>query len=110
MEREFDLWLEFEEWEPTEHPAMYFNMEVRLADGRGYALCVWLVACVDEILREERESGEWPLGEYAIGPDLIVRTMERGFMEAVVRDLLARGQLREQWRIPPEANPPNVSD
>ena len=40
----FELWLEFEHWEPKpdDDPTdNFFNMQVKLPDGRRYALNVW---------------------------------------------------------------------
>jgi hypothetical protein len=45
-------------------------------------------------------------GGYSIGPDLIVRSHERAFLEAVVRDLVAEGELLDAWLVPPAVATP----
>ena len=110
MQAEFDLWLEFEEFEPVGTAEPYFNMEIRLKDGRRYALNVWVASAIEEILSEAQEAGEGLGGEYSVGPDLVVRRHERAFLEAVVRDLIANGQLKEEWRVPPDVARPGEDE
>jgi hypothetical protein len=102
-DEEFDLWLEFEQFvEPAGTPQPYFNMVISFRDGRRYALNVWVDAAIPEILEEGRELGLNLEGGYSIGPDLIVRSHERAFLEAVVRDLVAEGELLPAWLVPPD--------
>ena len=102
MQAEFDLWLEFEDFDPVGTSEPYFHMEIQLKDGRRYALNVWVASAIEEILSEAQEIGMGLGGEYSVGPDLIVRRHDRAFLEAVVRDLIESEQLKEEWRVPPD--------
>ena len=106
-DEEFDLWLEFEHSvEPAGTPQPYFNMVISFRDGRTYSLNVWVASAIPEILDDGRELGLSLNGGYSIGPDLIVRSHERAFLEAVVRDLVAEGELLPAWLVPPDAATP----
>jgi hypothetical protein len=97
----FELWLEFEHWQPTpeDDPADdFFNMIIRLEDGRRYALNVWTFAYFTRALAETRATGEALSGRYLLPPDVFVERLDRGLLEEVVADLLRNGGLREEWR------------
>ncbi len=71
-EQGFDLWLEFEVWEPKEDDDPEddcFNMSIKLADGREYALNVWTFKFLARAVQECRESGEHLRGAYLEVPD-----------------------------------------
>jgi len=97
----FELWLEFEHVQPSpaDDPADDFaNVHVRLADGRMYALNVWTF----RFLRRARFP--WPYkdtsgqpAEYVVAPDLFVERLDRPTLERVVGQLLANGELNEEW-------------
>lgn len=106
MDDAFDLWLEFEEfvgYDPGA-PEPYFNMVIQFRDGRQYALNVWMASAIEEILAEDQETGACLGGRYSKGPDLIVRSQDRAFLEAVVRDLIAEEALLDAWLAPPDGD------
>ena len=78
---EFELWLEFEHWQPQpdDDPTTdFFNMQVRLPDGRRYALNVWTF----KFLHKARypwpyEEGVGEPEEYLLPPDLFVERLDR---------------------------------
>jgi hypothetical protein len=102
----FELWLEFEHTQPRpgEDPADDFaNVEVRLPDGRRYALNVWTFGFL------QRARYPWPYeagvgepAEYLLPPDLFVERLDRPTLERAVGRLLADGELRAEWLCPPD--------
>ena len=99
MDHGFSLWLEFEEWKPPgdDESAPYFNMQVTLADGRVYALNVWITDAVPRIVRSGDDGGSELSRRYAVGPDLLVERMDRELLEEVVSDLIRQGEMRDHW-------------
>ena len=94
----FDLWLEFEHWVgPRKKEDVSFNMTVSLNDGREYALNVWLIDSVPEIVRDPDECEEALDAQYCIGPDLLVERMDRPLLERIVARLIDRGELKDEW-------------
>jgi hypothetical protein len=102
----FELWLEFEHWvaEPCDDPTDdFFNMLVRLADGRRYALNVWTF----KFLQKARYPWPYQVGtgvpeEYLLPPDLFVERLDRGLMERVISQMLAKDEMKPEWLCPPE--------
>jgi hypothetical protein len=102
----FELWLEFEHWEPKpdEDPTdNFFNMQVKLPDGRCYALNVWTF----KFLQKARypwpyEEGLGQPEEYLLPPALFVERLDRELLERVVRRMLAKGEMKPEWLCPPE--------
>lgn len=102
----FELWLEFEHTElPSGHdPADDFaNVQVRLPDGRQYALTVWTFRFL------HRARFPWPYEvnagrptEYVVAPDLFVERLDRPTLERVVRELLIHGEMKAEWLCPPD--------
>jgi hypothetical protein len=97
-----NIWLEFEEWQHidlSEHPHDFFNMKIRLSDGREYALNVWTLAYAgrlrDELLLEQSRPF------FALGPDIIVEVADRGTLQAVAEELVRQELLREDWLVRP---------
>lgn len=100
----FELWLEFEHARasPGDDPADDFaNVQVRLTDGRRYALNVWTFRFL------HRARFPWPYGdtsgqpaEYVVAPDLFVERLDRPTLERVVAQLLANGEMDERWLCP----------
>jgi hypothetical protein len=97
----FELWLEFEHVEPApgDDPTDDFaNVQVLLSNGRRYALNVWTFRF---LLRAPypwpytKTSG--PPAEYGVAPDLFVERLDRATMERVVAQLLANGEMRNEW-------------
>jgi len=105
----FELWLEFEHWvSPPEYdPADDFaNVQVLLSDGRVYALNVWTFKFL------YRARFPWPYedtgeraAEYVVAPDLFVERLDRPTLERVVRQLLADGEMLDEWLCPPDEAP-----
>jgi hypothetical protein len=102
----FDLWLEFEHLEPLadDDPTDDFaNVQVRLPDGRRYALNVWTFKFL------HRARFPWPYedtagqpAEYVVAPDLFVERLDRPTLERVVGQLLANGEMEAEWLCPPD--------
>jgi hypothetical protein len=102
----FELWLEFEHTEPTagHDPADDFaNVQVRLPDGRRYALNVWTFRFL------QRARFPWPYeatagrpAEYVVAPDLFVERLDRPTLERVVGELLAHRGMKSEWLCPPD--------
>jgi hypothetical protein len=100
----FALWLEFEHTTPSpdDDPTDDFaNVQVRLPDGRKYALNVWTFRFL------HRARFPWPYedtsgmpAEYVVAPDLFVERIDRPTLERVVTQLIARDELDEQWLCP----------
>jgi hypothetical protein len=113
----FELWLELEHAMPSpdDDPTDDFaNVQVRLADGRTYALNVW----TSKFLRRARfpwpcaDTGGWP-AEYVVAPDLFVERLDRPTLERVVRQLLADGEMKVEWLCPSDeatAEPGSAAD
>jgi hypothetical protein len=108
----FDLWLEFEHClsasgaDPTDD---FCNIQVRLPDGRRYALNVWTF----KFLRRARFP--WPYedtsgipADYVVAPDLFVERLDRPLIEAAITNLLATGEMKDEWLCPP-GSPENSS-
>jgi hypothetical protein len=99
----FELWLEFEVWRETggndDPQSDFFNMQITLADGQKNALNVWTYGAfplaVADAAAEHGERGD----SYLLPPDLFVDRMDRGYLEAVVADLLVNDGLRDQWLV-----------
>src|SRR5687768_6598227 len=100
MTHDFSMWLEFEEWvseaddDPTDD---FFNMQIRLPDGRRYALNVWTFQYLNRAVKECREDGSHLHGSYLIPPDLFIERMERSLIEAIVADMIVNNELRDEW-------------
>jgi hypothetical protein len=102
----FELWLEFEAWveNPQDDPADdYFNMEVTLDDGRKYALNVWTYNFLTRAIADATTSGEGLGGKYLLPPDLFVERLNRKLLEDVVSDLIAMGEMKDEWQVPGDA-------
>jgi hypothetical protein len=105
---QFELWLEFEHCEPVvgDEPTDDFcNIQIRLPDGRRYALNVWTFKFL------HRARHPWPYhviegqpAEYLVAPDLFVERLDRALLESVVADLMVTGQLKDEWLCPPESS------
>lgn len=104
---DFTLWLEFETDDPAQpanRPTENFaNIVITLAGGQKYCLNVWTF----DFLPLARYP--WPYektadapAKYVVPPDLFVERLDRATIEAVVAELLAEGELREEWRCHPE--------
>jgi hypothetical protein len=97
----FELWLEFEHTEqpPGHDPADDLaNVEVRLPDGRRYALNVWTFRFLHRA-RFELNAGE--PAEYVVAPDQFVERLDRPTLERVVKELFANGEMESEWLCPP---------
>ena len=101
-DRGFDLWLEFEHWVPQDGDDAaddFFNLQVKLADGRAYALNVWTFEYLSRAVRECHGMGEHLGGSYLPAPDLFVERLDRELLEGVVSDLIANGGLLPHWEV-----------
>ena len=94
---------------PTQPPAdddptdNFANIQVKLPDGRRYALNVWTFRFL------HRARFPWPYEvtddrptEYVVAPDLFVERLDRPTMERVVRELLAEEDMKAEWLCPPD--------
>jgi hypothetical protein len=101
-----ELWLEFEHTQtpPGCDPADDFaNVQVRLPNGRRYALNVWTFRFL------HRARFPWPHettngqpAEYVVAPDLFVERLDRPTLERVVGELLAHQEMKSEWLCPPD--------
>jgi hypothetical protein len=112
---DFELWLEFEHWvaKPGDDPNCdFFNMQIRLADGRFYAANVWTFDFFPVARREQVEHGEALSGLYMLPPDLFVARLDRGDMVRIVEDLLnSHGwELPAAWRAEPPPDEEELAD
>ena len=98
----FEMWLEFEDWAPGFDPGDIdqFNMQIKLVDGRRYALDVWTYEGLEVARWEPEFVSPELLGQYTVPANLLVSKVSRPFMERVVREMILRGSLSEEWRIP----------
>jgi hypothetical protein len=97
-----ELWLEFEELgaDYSDDPENdFFNMWVRLDDGRLYALNVWTFKFFETARENDRHAGSSLGGEYLVAPDLFVERLDRSVVERAIRDLVALDGLPEDCRI-----------
>jgi len=106
----FELWLEFEHWapghdsDPTDELA---NVQVLLPDGRRYALNVWTFEFIHRARLEDDPDAP---AEYLLPPDLLVERLDRPTIERVVRQLLARDEMRAAWLCPPHLESPDEGE
>ena len=109
---QFDLWLEFEHWQPEaddDPEDDFFNMALRLPDGRAYALNVWTFRFLERARLDDQQSGEALNGKYLLPPDLFVERLDRKLMEEIATDLIKRGQLLDDWLIPADADEDEIA-
>lgn len=94
-----EIWLEFEEWSSalSEQTRDFFNMKIKLHDGREYALNVWTFEYAQQVQSELHEEQSSPI--FVLGPDLIVELADRPTLEAVAERLVQEEQLKEEWLI-----------
>jgi hypothetical protein len=106
-EPEFELWLEWEAiessdvfapWDSDDPEDDFFNMEVRLPDGRFYGLNVWTYRFLERAQQENQKTGDYLGGAYLIPPDLFVARRDRSLLEEVVRDILQTG-VPASWQL-----------
>jgi hypothetical protein len=100
-EPQFDLWLEFEWWEPQaddDARTDFFNMKISLPNGKSYGLNVWTYDYF-QVARHQDAASEMLGGGYLIPPDLFVERLDRALLERVVVALIRTNQLRDTWLI-----------
>ncbi len=106
---QFDLWLETEIGEPLDQQANrpqqnFCNINVTLGDGRKYALNVWTF----DFLPLARFP--WPYvsnsdnnpANYVLPPDLFVASLTREVITDVISQLIASGEMKDEWLVEPE--------
>ncbi len=101
----FELWLEFELWQSApEFDAAddFCNMIVKLPDNSEYALNVWTYKFLSKAVADCKENGDGLSGRYLLPPDIFVERLDRGLLEETVSDLIARGQMNEDWLTKPD--------
>ncbi|MDP7289314.1 MAG: hypothetical protein QGH94_15115 [Phycisphaerae bacterium] len=84
--KHFDLWLEFEEFDPSEPwdaDNEFFNMAI-MHDGKRYVLTVWSYGFLQKELADPSARNDG----FVEAPDLLVDTCTRSHMEAVVDKLI----------------------
>lgn len=106
----FELWLEFEHTLPREgdDPADDFcNVDVRLPDGRRYALNVWTFAYLRRAMSTRlREADDAAPADYLLPPDLFVARLDRPTLARVIGRMLEAGEMRPEWLSPTEVTGP----
>jgi hypothetical protein len=101
---DFELWLEFELWQsvPEFDPADDFcNIVVTFPDNTEYALNVWTYKFLSKAIADSELRGDGLCGKYMLPPDLFVERLDRQLLEETLSDLIARGQLKEEWLTKP---------
>lgn len=96
----FDLWLEFEEWLPSDGDdpeSDFFNMGIRLANGTSYALNVWTFKYLQQVRERSKQIDPNFGGKYLVPPDLLVERLDRKLLEEVVKDLIQNNELKDGW-------------
>jgi hypothetical protein len=95
MNKEFKLWLEFEEVDPGNWDIHndFCNIHVDLPDGRHYGINVWTFEYFQTSIEEHRKEGRNLNGLYQVPPDLFVRELTRECIEKTVSELLNLGDL-----------------
>ena len=100
----FDLWLEWELYIDDYDPLDDFaNVTVTLPDGRCYAMNVWTYDYMRRAPYESLDNVTLTVPvDYLLPPDLFVHRLDRPTMERVVGQLLANGEMHDEWLCPPE--------
>lgn len=99
----FSLWLEFEEFDLSEQayrPEENFaNIKVIIEDGRQYALNIWTFDFFPHARKEWPYDQNSPSEEskYMLPPDLFVEKLDRMTIDQVVKELLAKDEMKEEW-------------
>ena len=95
MSKEFKLWLEFEEVDPTSWDIhnQFCNIHVDLPDGRHYGINVWTYQYFQTSISQDKNEGKNLDGLYQIPPDLFVKELTRDCIEQTIADLLNIGDL-----------------
>jgi hypothetical protein len=99
---DFELWLEFEtDPDQTANRATenFANIVITMSDGRRYCLNVWtfdFLPLARYSWPYEKQADEVP-AKYVIPPDLFVERLDRITIQAVVSDMVAAGELRNEW-------------
>ncbi len=100
----FDLWLEVETSNPLDQPANrpsenFCNIEVKLQDGRRYALNIWTF----DFLPLARYPWPYEIDEsqepakYLLPPDLFVAKLDRKTIDSIITQLLKNGEMKDEW-------------
>jgi hypothetical protein len=100
----FELWLETERGEPLDQHANrpyenFGNIEVKLKDGRRYALNVWtfdFLPLARYPWPYEIDESEEP-ANYLLPPDLFVEKLDRPSIEEIVTQLLKNDEMKDEW-------------
>jgi hypothetical protein len=110
----FELWLEFELWQPRPEigPQVnkfdpeddFCNITITFATGERYALNVWTFNYLAHARQDDRADGDGITGngKYLLPPDLFVERLDRHLLEEIVADLIRRDTLRAEWRCDTE--------
>ncbi len=97
----YKLWIEAEEWEPGEWQPedSVTDAIVTLADGSQWVATVCAFDHIAVLRARCAENGECLAGKYLWASDLIlVDSTARKNVDAVVRDLIAQGELQSAFR------------
>lgn len=101
MMNAFQLWLEFEHWIPSpddDPDGDFANIAVTLSDGRRYALTVWTFRFLERARRAWPDTdASGPAAEYVVAPDLFVERLSRDVIDRAVCEMLAKGEMRDEW-------------
>ena len=99
---DFALWLEFEHWvwsDADDPEDDFFNMEISFPDGRKYALNVWTFKFLDRARQDDRATGENLSSCHLHPPDLFIERLDRKLVVEVVRDMMDRHGLKDEWLV-----------
>lgn len=107
MTKEFDLWLEFEEYADgypaaADDPECDFCNAVITIEAKRYAINVWTFAYIDAARRDpDADYSMTAPAPYLLPPDLLVERLDRDVLEAAIQVLLKRG-LPNHWAVDEE--------
>jgi len=100
----YQIWIEVETGEPVNQDANrptenFCNIEVKVDDGRRYALNVWTYDFLPyarfewpyEIGLEEKASS------YVLPPDIFIERLDRPTVERAVKDLFDNNEMQDIW-------------
>jgi hypothetical protein len=95
---DFELWLEFEHWQPAVGPYKddFANILFTTKDGKQYAANVWTIAYFDAVRATHEVGSDW----YLLPPDLIVVELSRHAVERAVGAMIAKHEVPDSWLVP----------
>ena len=94
---EFELWLEFEQFEDDswDKANELTNASVTLSTGKTYHLNIWSYSILNRCVELDKRTKENLAGKYQIPPDLLVEEISRCCIQESIQDILSKGKLED---------------